>query len=43
MFDKNVLNYLQARTIRPGAVNQNNIPDMTVSVLRGERAAGQQQ
>src|SRR5271154_954769 len=43
ILDKNVVHASPARTIRPGAVNQNNIPNATLFVLRGEHAAGQQQ
>jgi hypothetical protein len=43
IFDKNVVDAFPARTVCPGAVDQNNIPDATVFVLRGERAASQQQ
>jgi hypothetical protein len=43
IFDKNVVDASPARTIRPGAVNQNNIPGAMVFVLRGERTTGQQQ
>src|SRR6266849_5899486 len=41
--DKNAVNAFPARTIRPSAVNQDNIPNAMVFVLRRERAAGQQQ
>jgi hypothetical protein len=43
IFDKNVVNAFPARTIHPSTVNQNNIPDAMLVVLRGERTAGQQQ
>jgi hypothetical protein len=41
IFDKDVVNAFPAGTIRPGAVNQNNIPNAMLVVLRGERSAGQ--
>jgi hypothetical protein len=34
IFDKNVANALPARTICPGAVNQNDIPNAMLFVLR---------
>jgi hypothetical protein len=34
IFDKNVVNALPARTICPGAVNQNDIPNAMLLVLR---------
>jgi hypothetical protein len=40
--DKNVVNAFPAGTIRPCAVNQNNIPDAMVLAVRGDSAAGQQ-
>src|SRR5438552_2205537 len=43
ILNKNVVNTLPPGTICPGAVNQNNIPNARLFVLRGERAAGQQQ
>ena len=33
ILDENVVDALPARTIRPGAVNQNYIPDMMVFVV----------
>src|ERR1017187_3994565 len=41
--DQNVINAFPARTIRPGAVNQNDIPDTMAFVLRVEPAASQHQ
>src|ERR1700724_3348547 len=43
ILDENVVNTLPARTICPGAVDQNNVPHAMVFVLRGESAAAQQQ
>src|ERR1700719_4035207 len=43
IFDENVVNTLPARTICPGAVDQNNVPHAMVFVLRGESATAQQQ
>src|SRR6266478_7643021 len=43
ILDKDVVNTFPARTIRPSAVNQDNIPNAMVFVLRRARAAGQQQ
>jgi hypothetical protein len=43
ILDKNVVNAFPARTICPGTVNQNNVPNAMLFVLRRERAAGQQQ
>src|SRR6266851_1088549 len=43
IFDKNIVDAFPTRTICPGAMNQDNIPNVMVFVLRGERAAGQQQ
>jgi hypothetical protein len=34
ILDKNVVDVFPARTIRPGAVNQNNIPNAMLLVLR---------
>ena len=42
VLDKNVVNAFPARTICPSAVNQNNIPNATLLVLRLERTTGQQ-
>src|SRR5439155_23079674 len=41
ILNQNIVNALPARTICPGAVNQNNIPNPRRFVLRGKRAAGQ--
>ena len=45
ILDKNVIDAFPARTICPGTVHQNNIPNAMIFVvaLRGERTAGQQQ
>ena len=43
ILDKNVVNAFPAGTICPGTVDQHNIPNATRFVLRGQRAAGQQQ
>jgi hypothetical protein len=34
ILDKNVVDAFPARTIRPGAVNQNNVPNAMLLVLR---------
>ena len=39
ILDKNVVNAFPARTICPGTVNQNNIPNAMLLVLRRERKA----
>src|SRR5437899_6835621 len=41
ILNQNIVNALPARTICPGAVNQNNIPNPRRFVLRGKRAVGQ--
>jgi hypothetical protein len=41
--DKDVVNALPAGTICPSTVNQNNIANAMLFVLRGDRSAGQQQ
>jgi len=43
VLDKNVINASPARTIRPGTVYQNNIPDAMLFAQRWERATGPQQ
>ena len=43
ILDEDVVNAFPARTIGPGAVDQNNIPNAMLLVLRLERATGQQQ
>jgi hypothetical protein len=43
ILDKNVVDAFPARTICPGAVNQNNIPNTMRLVLRRQHATGQQQ
>src|ERR1700730_13060500 len=43
ILDENVVNTLPARTICPGAVDQNNVLHAMVFVLRGESATAQQQ
>ena len=43
ILDKNVVNALPARTICPGTVNQNNIPNAFLLALRRERKGGQKQ
>src|SRR6266850_5722885 len=40
VLDENVVNAFPARTIRPGAVNENNILNGILLVLRGEPTAG---
>src|SRR5438128_4587286 len=42
ILDKNVVNAFPAGTICPGAVNQNNIPNAVLFVLRRDRATAQQ-
>src|SRR5271156_2883235 len=42
IFDENAVNTFPAGTICPGAVNQNNIPNAMLFVLRGEHDADQQ-
>jgi hypothetical protein len=36
ILDKDVVNALPARTIGPGTVNQNNVPNAMVLIRRGE-------
>jgi hypothetical protein len=43
ILDQNVVDAFPTGTICPGAVNQNNIPNAMLLVLRGNRAAAQQQ
>jgi hypothetical protein len=39
IFDKNVVDAFPAGSVRPGAVDQNNIPDATILTLRRYRPA----
>ena len=43
ILNMNVVNALPARTICPGTVNQNNIPNAMLFVLREKSTAGLQQ
>src|SRR5438105_4758272 len=43
ILDKNLIHAFPAGTVGPGTVNQNDVPNPRLFVLRGERAAAQQQ